>query len=788
MSTSEVLVAQTGHRPIMPFGALRSRRWPAYRRWPVIAACIIALAGLCQASLTEAGRPRRLGLRAEERGGQLVVAWVQPGGFAWDIGVRPGDTILAIDGHPALAGDAAAAAGADRLLARTRADTLITATTGSAPMLATGLARLTFLAIALSFVVVGSVVFLLAVDVRVATIFLIFSTVTAIALIVAIATVGGAGWALAAEFVAVVGAGGATLLLFLAFPIDRLRNPFGRRMAALCLATTATLVAAYGWVVIVQSAAYAVVQRAAFATLLAELLIVGALIAAAIGATSRARRRARHVLVVVALGNIAGLVPFCLLVLVPSLLGRPYVVGPDVAILSVVFVPTSLGAAVLSHQFLAMARMIHRSMLAVVVWTLLLGGYSAGLAALHTLLVARQPPPPSARGWIALGVVLVGGTFPVAQARLRRGLERFLFRDSYHYAETLRRLSADIVHLRSVEQIVDYVLTRLVTTLDLRWAAIALDADGRQGAQYRAVPGQRIPPIEEGTSGDGRHLPLVTDGTAIGSLFTGAKRDDAEYLVEDHALLDTITPLVATTLQNALLVRQLEGQLAALAARERALAALSARLMRVQEEERQHLSLDLHDDPLQRAIQLTRELSNAPYDPLVWGWREEAEEIATALRAICAGLHPPVLNDLGLTVGIERLVNDARARADLVIWLVVEGPAGEPFGRLEAPLEVALYRVAQEALNNCLKHAAASVATVVLRRDARGVALTVADDGVGLPEGVPARPAQPIHLGILGMQERVRPWGGVVTVGNGPSGGTILTAVLDLPTVGRGER
>src|SRR5262249_38741676 len=149
--------------------------------------------------------------------------------------------------------------------------------------------------------------------------------------------------------------------------------------------------------------------------------------------------------------------------------------------------------------------------------------------------------------------------------------------------------------------------------------------------------------------------------------------------------------------------------------RERDLAALATRLTGTQEEERRRLALELHDEPLQRAILLYRGISAAAEHPQSQRWLADVEEIVTSLRATCNGLRPRVLADFGLVAGLEWLVNDARARSEVEIDLTTAiADAASPDGRLPADLELALYRVAQEALNNCLKHA-----------DARRVSLTL---------------------------------------------------------------
>jgi signal transduction histidine kinase len=273
--------------------------------------------------------------------------------------------------------------------------------------------------------------------------------------------------------------------------------------------------------------------------------------------------------------------------------------------------------------------------------------------------------------------------------------------------------------------------------------------------------------------------PLIADGQQIGTLALGPKRQDIVLQSQDLALIGTLAPLVATAIQSAAREQHLEQQVELLYERERELVALSNRLMRVQEDDRHHLALDLHDDPLQRAILLARELAEEPEDPRSRRWGRAADEIIASLRAICTGLRPRVLDDLGLHAGLAWLVNDLRARSELAVSLTVETPDGQPFGRVDCDLEIALFRVAQEALANCLRHADASTVSVELYRCPGNVRLFVQDDGIGLPPQVPLTD-QPATLGILGMRERLRSWGGSVSVEPIEPRGTRVVASVDV--------
>jgi len=131
---------------------------------------------------------------------------------------------------------------------------------------------------------------------------------------------------------------------------------------------------------------------------------------------------------------------------------------------------------------------------------------------------------------------------------------------------------------------------------------------------------------------------------------------------------------------------------------------------------------------------------------------------------------PSLLDDLGLVPALRGLAEDFEKRTQVQVALEVD----EGAGALPIELHVVIYRVAQEALTNVARHAAARRASITLHVRSDDVVLCVEDDGVGI-QG-PARP----HLGILGMRERVAAVGGTLRLAGGAGGGLRLEAVLPL--------
>jgi signal transduction histidine kinase len=210
--------------------------------------------------------------------------------------------------------------------------------------------------------------------------------------------------------------------------------------------------------------------------------------------------------------------------------------------------------------------------------------------------------------------------------------------------------------------------------------------------------------------------------------------------------------------------------------RQHELEAYAKRTTEAREEERGRIARQLHDGPVQSLVLLWRQLDALPPldDPEREGELRAAQrtvrDTADELRRVSRDLRPPILDDLGLPPALRAEVNLFSQRTGIPARLVCVGVER----RLGPERELALLRIAQEALRNVSQHARAHRAAVRLQFDANRVRLSISDDGQGVDERRTAELAANGKLGMIGMREQARLIGAAITVSNGRRGGTVV--------------
>jgi len=245
---------------------------------------------------------------------------------------------------------------------------------------------------------------------------------------------------------------------------------------------------------------------------------------------------------------------------------------------------------------------------------------------------------------------------------------------------------------------------------------------------------------------------------------------------------DAVAQPVGGVEEIASLQRALQQMAAQVRSYQAAMRSYVGAITRAQEEERIRLARELHDDTVQSLIALGQRMERMQKSCAHEGdgcaaelgeLRQSLRGLVHEVRRVIADLRPTGLDELGLEPALEMLVGRLPAS-----YHAAFGVEGTP-RRLAPDLELALYRIAQEALKNVEQHSSAGHVEVRLRFEEQGVRLLVADDGAGFE--APSSPdelARDGHYGLLGMRERAVLAGGWLTVASSPGRGTQVEAYL----------
>jgi PAS domain S-box-containing protein len=208
---------------------------------------------------------------------------------------------------------------------------------------------------------------------------------------------------------------------------------------------------------------------------------------------------------------------------------------------------------------------------------------------------------------------------------------------------------------------------------------------------------------------------------------------------------------------------------------------LSSQLLRVQDSERQRLARELHDELGQQLSGLGMVLGmveNAGNNPKISQAAELADTALKTVRNLSYLLHPPLLDEVGLTAALDWYVRGLAKRNSLEVSLSLKPTS---FPRLHKDIEITIFRIVQESLTNAYRHAETKSARVDIEKQADTVMVIVRDYGKGLPpemfEGGRMTPRM-FGVGLSGMRERVRQFGGELSVSREEPGTKVEAKIL----------
>ncbi|TFV71973.1 hypothetical protein E4P40_20680 [Blastococcus sp. CT_GayMR20] len=411
------------------------------------------------------------------------------------------------------------------------------------------------------------------------------------------------------------------------------------------------------------------------------------------------------------------------------------VLGAPVFSLAVVALPVAVGVAVLQHRLYEVDLLINRALLYALLTAVVAGIYVLVVAGVGAMLNERGA------GWLPwAATALVAVAFQPLREAIQRGVNRLTYGAWDDPQALVRSLHARLEQATTPEGALPDVLADTLASLRLDSLSV-VTADG---GTLAAVGGAR--------PDDVRRLPLVHAGTTVGELVVGGGRRRRR----DEAVLGELAGALAPAVQAARLHADL--------ARSR------ERLVVAREEERRRLRRDLHDGLGPSLAGLTLKLDTARNlvgdHPLLREMRSDVQATIADVRRLVEGLRPVSLDEWGLAEALRRLVDRAPPGGPEV-HLVTES-ADSP----AAAVEVAAYRIVQEALTNVLRHSGAHTCDVSVCGANGSLVVSVADDGRG-PGAGDGRGS-----GLETMRERAEELGGSLELLPRTGGGTLVRAVL----------
>jgi signal transduction histidine kinase len=349
-----------------------------------------------------------------------------------------------------------------------------------------------------------------------------------------------------------------------------------------------------------------------------------------------------------------------------------------------------------------------------------------------------------------LGAGLVALLAQPLRERLQRGVNRLMFGQRDEPYTVLARFGRQLETTPALETLVPAIVATLKDTLKLPIVEIEVNSE-----QLSVI-----------SSTDDCSLitfPLPYQGNTVGRLIVAPREGESDLSRNDRRLLEDLARQAGVAVHAARVTAELQH------ARER--------LVTAREEERRRLRRDLHDGlgPALAALAAQAEaardlIASQPETSrgLLEDITAQAQTATADIRRLVYNLRPPALDELGLAGAIRAQAQKVQQPNGLTV--TVEAGTLPP---LPAAVEVAAYRITQEALANVVRHAEAGRCTITIRIEAGALRVEIEDDGRGLPENVPA------GVGLASMRERAEELGGTCRVASSRAG-TRLSARLPL--------
>lgn len=403
--------------------------------------------------------------------------------------------------------------------------------------------------------------------------------------------------------------------------------------------------------------------------------------------------------------------------------------------------------------------------------TLVYGALTASVVALYALIVGGVGLLFRTDDNLFLPLLATGLAAALShplRLRLQRAINRFMYGERDEPFEVVARLGERLESTLSPELVYPTIVETVSQTLKLPYAAITIWRNGQL-----ATAESYGKPVD-----DPVNYPLTYHGELVGQLQVARRASNEAFSEADERILSNIARQAGAAVHAVQLMADLQES--------------RRQLVTAREEERRRLRRDLHDGlgaalaglhleagVLRRLIRTHPQEAEATVDE----FRKDIRATIDEIRHLVYELRPPTLDQLGLAAAVRAQALQCSQAAPLNrpgengdSNLQVEVDAPEELPPLPAAVEVAAYRIVQEALTNVVRHAQASHCFVRMEM-AEALRVEIVDDGVGFAR----TPDEPTGLGLLSMRERATELGGTCLIDTASGGGTCVLAHLPLP-------
>lgn len=416
-----------------------------------------------------------------------------------------------------------------------------------------------------------------------------------------------------------------------------------------------------------------------------------------------------------------------------------------------VFMAVAFGVAILRDRLWDIDLILNRALVYLALSVVVIGLYVLIVVGIGALLQTQ--------GNIILSLLataLVAVLFQPLRGRLQRGVNRLMYGERDEPYAVISRLSRQLERTLSPDAVLPTIVQTVALSLKLPYAAVALQTD-----DVFAIAAATGAPVQ-----DTLILPLLYQGEVIGHLILGLRPGEAAFSPADRRLLDDLAHQAGIAAYAVRVTSDLQHS--------------RQRIVTAREEERRRVRRDLHDGlgPALATMALQSEAARdllaaqpAQSDRLLADLTDQLQAAITDIRRLVHDLSPPALEDLGLVGALlSQLVRFARGG----LAITLDAPPTLP--ALPAAVDVAVYRIILEALNNVVRHADAKTCRIQLWLDERAalVCVEVRDDGRGLPA------ERPPGTGLASMRERAAELGGTCVIEGNATGGTCVRATIPI--------